>query len=116
MPYVVQAVSTSGIVTWLTPPGVGGCRSMAPRSNADVLSTLVDAWGAIAQMPWVFSNAGQVLRRGDIRRIWSGACRRFPCREFQAEIPLAFLRVPERFVVAPFCFRCPVVQCLRMTA
>jgi hypothetical protein len=58
MPYVIQAVSTSGIVTWLTPPGVGGCRSMAPRSNADVLSTLVDAWGAIAQMPWVFSNAG----------------------------------------------------------
>jgi hypothetical protein len=58
MPYVIKAVSTSGFVTWLTLPGVGGCRSMAPRSNADVLSTLVDAWGAIAEMPWVFSDAG----------------------------------------------------------
>jgi hypothetical protein len=58
MPYVVKAVSTSGIVTWLTAPGVGGCRAMAPRSSADVLSTLEGAWRAIAEMPWVFTDAG----------------------------------------------------------
>jgi hypothetical protein len=58
MPYVVKAVSTSGIISWLTPPGAEGCRSIAPRSRADVLSTVEDAKAAIAKMPWVFPNAG----------------------------------------------------------
>jgi hypothetical protein len=58
MPFVIKAVSTSGIVTWLTPPGVGDGRSMAPRSSADVLSSVEDAWMAIAEMPWVFTAAG----------------------------------------------------------
>ncbi len=58
MPYVIKAVSTSGIVTWLTAPGVGGCRAMAPRSSADVLSTPESAWRVIAEMPWVFTDAG----------------------------------------------------------
>lgn len=58
MPYVIKAVSTSGIITCLTPPGVGGCRSMAPRSRADVLPTLESAGIAIAEMPWVFTDAG----------------------------------------------------------
>jgi hypothetical protein len=57
MPYLIKAVSTSGIITWLTPPGVG-CRSMAPRPRADVLSSVGDAWMAIADMPWVFTDAG----------------------------------------------------------
>jgi hypothetical protein len=58
MPYVVKAVSTLGIISWLTPPGAEGCRSIAPRSRADVLSTIEDAKGAIARMPWVFADAG----------------------------------------------------------
>jgi hypothetical protein len=33
-------------------------RSIAPRSRADVLSTIEDAKGAIANMPWVFADAG----------------------------------------------------------
>jgi hypothetical protein len=57
MPYLIKAVSTWGIVTWLTPPGLAG-RSMAHRSSADVLSTFDDARGAIAEMPWVFTAAG----------------------------------------------------------
>ena len=58
MPYVVKAVSTSGIVTWLARPGAEGSRSIAPRSRADVLPTLEDAKGAIAKMPQVFADAG----------------------------------------------------------
>ena len=58
MPYIVKAVSTSGIISWLTPPGAGGVRSIAPRSRADVLPTIEDAKGAIAKMPWVFASAG----------------------------------------------------------
>ena len=58
MPYLVKAVTTSGIVTWLTPPGAGDCRSIAHRSLADVLPTLEDATAVIAQMPWIFAAAG----------------------------------------------------------
>jgi hypothetical protein len=58
MPYVVRAVSTSGIVTWLARPGAEGSRSIAPRSRADVLPTLEDAKGAIANMPQIFADAG----------------------------------------------------------
>ncbi len=58
MPYLVKAVTTSGIVTWLTAPGAGDCRSIARRSRADVLPTLEDATAVIAQMPWIFTAAG----------------------------------------------------------
>jgi len=57
MPYLVKAVSTFGIVTWLTRRGVGG-RSIAARSSADVFATLEDASDAIAKMHWVFTGAG----------------------------------------------------------
>jgi hypothetical protein len=36
MPYLIKAVSTSGIVTWLTRPGTEGSRSIASRSRAHV--------------------------------------------------------------------------------
>jgi hypothetical protein len=58
MPYLVKAVTTSGIVTWLSPPGAGDCRTIVSRSRADVLSSLEDATAVIAQMPWVFTAAG----------------------------------------------------------
>ena len=58
MPYLVKAVTTSGIVTWLTPPGAGDCRSIGHRSLADVLPTHEDATAVIAQIPWVFTAAG----------------------------------------------------------
>jgi hypothetical protein len=58
MPYLVKAVTTSGIVTWLTPPAAGDCRSIAPRSGADVFPTPEDATAVIAKMPWVFTAAG----------------------------------------------------------
>jgi hypothetical protein len=56
MPYLIKAVSTSGIVSWLTHPGLGGCRSLGPRSGAGVISSLEGARWAIAQMPWVFRH------------------------------------------------------------
>jgi hypothetical protein len=58
MPYLIKAVSTSGIVTWLTRPGTEGSRSIASRSRADVLATAGDAWTEIARMPDVFKDAG----------------------------------------------------------
>jgi hypothetical protein len=59
MPFLIKAVSTSGVVTWLTHPGGSdGFRSIAPRSRADVLPTLEDARVAIAKMPRVFEDAG----------------------------------------------------------
>ncbi len=58
MPYLIKAVSTSGIVTWLTRPGTDGSRSIASRSSADILTTAEDAWGEIARMPGVFKQAG----------------------------------------------------------
>src|ERR1700722_7176737 len=58
MPYLVKAVTTSGIVTWLSPPGAGDCRTIVSRSRADVLSSLEDATAVIAQMPWLFTAAG----------------------------------------------------------
>jgi hypothetical protein len=58
MPYLIKAVSTSGVVTWLTRPGTEGVRSIAARSRADVLSTLEDATAEIARMPPVFKDAG----------------------------------------------------------
>jgi hypothetical protein len=64
MPYLVKAVTTSGIVTWLTPPGAGDCRSLAIRSGADVFPTLEDATAVIAKMPWVFTAAG--IRFSDV--------------------------------------------------
>jgi hypothetical protein len=58
MPYLIKAVSTSGIVTWLTRPGTEGCRSIASRSRADVLATAEDACAEIGRMPKVFKDAG----------------------------------------------------------
>jgi hypothetical protein len=58
MPYLVKAVSSSGVVTWITQPGTDGFREIARRSRADVLSTFEDAMGAIAKMPQVFKDAG----------------------------------------------------------
>jgi hypothetical protein len=58
MPYLIKAVSTSGIVTWLTRPGTEGSRSIASRSCADVLATAEDAWAEITRMPRVFKDAG----------------------------------------------------------
>jgi hypothetical protein len=58
MPYVIKAITTSGIVTWLTPADAGDFRSIGPRSCADVLPTLQDATAVIAQMPWMFTAAG----------------------------------------------------------
>ena len=58
MPYLIKAVSTSGIVTWLTRPGTEGSRSIASRSRADVLATAENASAEIARMPKVFKDAG----------------------------------------------------------
>jgi len=58
MPYLIKAVSSSGVVTWITRPGTEGFREIAHRSRADVLSTFEDATGAIAKMPQVFTDAG----------------------------------------------------------
>jgi hypothetical protein len=58
MPYLVKAVSSSGIVTWLTRPGMEGSRSISNRSHADVLATAEDAWAEVARMPTVFKDAG----------------------------------------------------------
>ena len=58
MPYLIKAVSTSGIVTWLTRPGTEGFRSISARTHADVLATAEDAWAEIARMPTVFKDAG----------------------------------------------------------
>jgi hypothetical protein len=88
MPYVIKAVSTSGIVSWLTPPGCGGCRSMAPRSSADALSSVEDAWVAIAEMPWVFTAAG--IRFSVVETFeedGAGHARDLVARELQAGAP-----------------------------
>ncbi len=58
MPYLIKAVSSSGVVTWISGPCPEGFRELASRSRADVLSTLEDAKGAIAKMPQVFKDAG----------------------------------------------------------
>jgi hypothetical protein len=58
MPYLVKAVSSSGVVRWITRPGKEGLREIAQRSHADVLSTLEDAMDAITKMPRVFTDAG----------------------------------------------------------
>jgi len=58
MPYLIRAVSTSGIVTWLTRPGTEGSRLIASRSRADVLATAEEASAEIARMPRVFEDAG----------------------------------------------------------
>ena len=58
MPYLIRAVSTSGIVTWLTRPGTEGSRSIASRSRADVLTTAEEASEEIAKLPKVFKDAG----------------------------------------------------------
>ncbi|HET6325577.1 MAG TPA: hypothetical protein VFG04_12940 [Planctomycetaceae bacterium] len=58
MPYLIKAVSTSGIVTWLTRPGTEESRSIGSRPRADVLATAEDALAEIARMPAVFKDAG----------------------------------------------------------
>jgi hypothetical protein len=58
MPYVIKAVSTSGIVSWLARPGPEGSRSFATRSLADVLATAEDASAEIDRMPRVFKDVG----------------------------------------------------------
>ena len=67
MPYLIKAVSTSGIVTWLARPSTEGFRSIAGRSGPDVLATAEDAWAEIARMPRVFKDAGIRFGRGDVR-------------------------------------------------
>jgi hypothetical protein len=56
MPYLIKAVSTSGVVTWLTRPGQGGLPLNLSRE--DVLSSLEDATAEIARVTPVFEDAG----------------------------------------------------------
>ncbi len=58
MLYLVKALSTSGIITWITPSGMDGIRSLSSRSRADIFPNADDARGAIAMMPPVFEAAG----------------------------------------------------------
>jgi hypothetical protein len=58
MPYLVEAVSTSGVVTWLTDPGPDGIRCVSIRERAEIFQTADDAKGAIAKMPDAFAVAG----------------------------------------------------------
>jgi hypothetical protein len=58
MPYVVKAVTTSGIVIWLTPQGTEEVRSIPGRLLADVFETRNDAQRAIQEMPRIFADAG----------------------------------------------------------
>jgi hypothetical protein len=58
MPYVVKAVTTSGIVIWLTPQGSGDFRSISERLRADVFKTQHEARRAIEEMPKIFADAG----------------------------------------------------------
>jgi hypothetical protein len=79
MPYVIKAVSTSGVVIWLTRPDSEGFRSIGTRSRADVLSTAEDAAAEIARMPQVFKDAGikfSVVEIGE--KSWTGAARLMP--------------------------------------
>ena len=36
MLYVVKALAPTGIITWVTPSGIDGCRSLAGHGRADV--------------------------------------------------------------------------------
>lgn len=58
MPYVVKAVTTSGIVIWLTPQASGESRSISGRLRADVFETRDDARRAVKAMPRVFADTG----------------------------------------------------------
>jgi hypothetical protein len=58
MPYVVKAVTTSGIAIWLTPQAAGQPRSISERLQADVFETRGDARRAIKAMPRVFADTG----------------------------------------------------------
>ena len=74
MAYVVKAVSTSGVVIWLTRPDPEGFRSIGTRSRADVLSTAEDAMAEIARMPQVFKDAGIRFSVVEIcEESWTGA-------------------------------------------
>jgi hypothetical protein len=55
---VVKALAPTGIITWVTPSGIDGLRSLAGHGRADVFENAADARGAIAVMPMVFEAAG----------------------------------------------------------
>jgi hypothetical protein len=57
MPYLVKAVTTSGIAIWLT-PRTGDFRSISERLHADLFETRHDAQRAIEEMPRVFAATG----------------------------------------------------------
>jgi hypothetical protein len=57
MPYLVKAVSTSGIVTWLH-CGASGVRCISIREDAETFQAVEDAESAIARMPPAFEAAG----------------------------------------------------------
>ena len=86
MPFVIKAVSTSGIVTGLTPPGVGSCsktgfvikasvagqvlwvgpfvdgrRALGDLACAQVFTIRSDANAAIGEIPLAFDRAGFVF-------------------------------------------------------
>ncbi|HEV8069863.1 MAG TPA: hypothetical protein VGP76_19130 [Planctomycetaceae bacterium] len=58
MLYIVKALSTSGVITWVTPSEMDGIRSLSTRCRADIFPNAGDARGAIATMPPVFEAAG----------------------------------------------------------
>ena len=58
MSYLVKAVSTSGVVTWLTEPDVDGVRCVSIRERAESFQTAEDAKSAIAKIPDEFAIAG----------------------------------------------------------
>jgi hypothetical protein len=58
MLYVVKALAPTGIITWVTPSGIDGCRSLAGHGRADVFENASQARGAIAVMPMAFEAAG----------------------------------------------------------
>jgi hypothetical protein len=53
-----ESSAPTGIVTWVTPSGIDGLRSLAGHGRADVFENASDARGAIAVMPMAFEAAG----------------------------------------------------------
>jgi hypothetical protein len=58
MPYLVKAVSTSGVVTWVSEPGLDGVRCISLRERAEIFRSSEDANGAICDMPDAFARCG----------------------------------------------------------
>jgi hypothetical protein len=68
---------------------------MAPRSSADVLSTLENAWVAIAEMPRVLTDAGIRFSVVETYEEDVAAQARDSVPRFAGRNSLASLRVPE---------------------